>query len=225
MAVITTWTREIDEHSVPAIEGLLRQAIQEDTAISLDSVLLDANAATAIRPPGLLNGISTLTPSTATTTFDAVVADLKALSNALLTATLGHVRNMVWLMNPSQVLSLGFVAAPGAGVFPFKDEVSRGTLLGRTIIESATVPIGTVIVLDAADFVSVGDEAPRFEISDQATLHMEDTTPLGINDGTPATPVRSLWQTDSMALRLIMPINWAMRRAGMVAFMSGIVKW
>ena len=37
MAVITTWTREIDEHSVPAIEGLLRNAIGEDTAISLDS--------------------------------------------------------------------------------------------------------------------------------------------------------------------------------------------
>ncbi|UGY20220.1 hypothetical protein HAP48_0023975 [Bradyrhizobium septentrionale] len=35
MAVITTWTREISEHSVPAIEGLLRNAIQEDTAISL----------------------------------------------------------------------------------------------------------------------------------------------------------------------------------------------
>ena len=37
MAVITTWTREIDEHSIPAIEGLLRDAIQTDTAISLDS--------------------------------------------------------------------------------------------------------------------------------------------------------------------------------------------
>lgn len=36
MAVITTWTREIDEHSVPAVEGLLRNAIQEDTAVSLD---------------------------------------------------------------------------------------------------------------------------------------------------------------------------------------------
>ena len=53
MAVISTWTRELDEHSLPAIEGLLRQAILEDTAIALDTILLDNNPATTIRPPGL----------------------------------------------------------------------------------------------------------------------------------------------------------------------------
>ena len=58
MAVITTWTREIDEHSIPAIEGLLRDAIASDTAISLDAILLDTNPATAIRPAGILNGVS-----------------------------------------------------------------------------------------------------------------------------------------------------------------------
>ena len=31
--------------------------------------------------------------------------------------------------------------------------------------------------------------------------------------GTPANPVQSLWQTDSLALRLILPINWTIRRA------------
>jgi hypothetical protein len=69
------------------------------------------------------------------------------------------------------------VAAPGAGVFPFRDEVAAGNLGSWPIIESGTVPPGTVIVIDAADFVSVGGDAPRFEVSDQPTLHMEDTTP------------------------------------------------
>jgi len=88
------------------------------------------------------------------------------------------------------------------------------------------VPVGTVIAVDAADFVSVGGEAPRFEISDQATLHMEDTLPLAIGTpGTPAVvaaPVRSLYQTDSLALRLIMPLNWTLRRSGVVAWMAGV---
>jgi HK97 family phage prohead protease len=225
MAVITTWTREIDEHSIPAIQGLLRDAVQTDTAIALDSVLIDANAATAIRPAGILTGVSGLTP-TAGGGFTALTGDIKALTGALLTGTLGNVRNPVWLMNPQQVNSIGLVAAPGAGVFPFRDEISRGTLGGWPVIDSGTVPLGTVIVVDAADFVSVTGDGPRFEISDQATLHMEDTAPTDISTaGTPAVvafPAKSMFQTDSLALRLILPINWTIRRTGTVAWMAGV---
>ena len=225
MAVITTWTREIDEHSVPAIEGLLRDAIRQDTAVSIDSVLLDANPATTVRPAGLLNGVAGLTP-TAGGGFPAVVGDLQKLAGALMTGTNGNVRKMVWLMNPAQKLSLSLVSATGTGAFPFKEEISRNQLLTYPVIAAGTVPVGTVIVVDAADFVTVGGEAPRFEISDQATLHMEDTTPLAIGTaGSPATvaaPARSLFQTDSMALRLIMPLNWTLRRTGVVAWMAGV---
>jgi HK97 family phage prohead protease len=225
MAVITTWTREIDEHSIPAIEGLLRDAIQTDTAIALDSVLIDTNPATVIRPAGILNGVAGLTP-TAGGGFAALVGDIKQLTGALLTGTLGNVRNPVWLMNPQQVNSIGLVAAPGAGVFPFREEIGMGRLGGWPVIDSGTVPLGTVIVCDAADFVSVTGEGPRFEISDQATLHMEDTAPTDISTaGTPpvaAYPAKSMFQTDSMALRLIMPINWTLRRPGVVAWAAGV---
>ena len=224
MAVITTWTREICEHSVPAIEGLLRNAIQEDTAVSLDAILLDAGAATAIRPAGLLNGVS-VTTATAGGGFNALVGDIKNLTGALMTGTAGNIRNMVFLMNPQQVLSSSLTPAPNSGIFPF-EEVGRGTLRGYPVIDSGTVPLGTVIALDAADFVVVGGEAPRFEISDQATLHEEDTTPLpivsGSAPGTHANPVRSLWQTDSLALRLVLPLNWTLRRTGVVAWTSGV---
>jgi HK97 family phage prohead protease/HK97 family phage major capsid protein len=225
MAVITTWTREIDEHSIPAIEGLLRNAIGEDTAISLDAVLLDANPATAVRPAGILNGVSGLTP-TAGGGFNAAVGDIKGLTGALLTGTAGNIRNPVYLMNPQQLASLGLIAMPGAGVFPFRAEVAAGNLGGWQIIDSGTVPMGTVIAMDAADFVSVSGDAPRFELSDQATLHMEDTAPTDISTtGTPAVaafPVKSMWQTDSIALRLIMPVNWTIRRPGVVAWVAGV---
>ncbi len=225
MAVITTWTREIDEHSVPAIEGLLRQGISDDTAVSLDAVLLDANPATTIRPSGILNGIAALT-ATAGGGFNALVGDIKQVSGALLTATKGNVRNPCWLMNPQQVMSAGLTPAPGVGAFPFQEQINNGNLQGWPIIDSGSVPLGRVIAIDAADFVSVGGEAPRFEISDQATLHMEDTSPADI--GTPgapavvAAPVKSMWQTDSLALRLILPINWTVRRAGVVAWVDGV---
>jgi HK97 family phage prohead protease len=225
MAVITSWTREIDQHSVPAIEGILRNAVQEDTAISLDSVLIDANPATTVRPAGILNGI-TVTTATAGGGFAALVGDIGNLSGALLTGTKGNVRNPVWLMNPQQINKIGLTAAPGAGVFPFREEIGAGRLGGWPVIDSGTIPLGTVIVMDAADFVAVGGEAPRFEISDQATLHFEDTTPTDITTtGTPpvaAYPVKSMWQTDSLALRLILPTNWTIRRAGVVAWTQSV---
>ena len=220
VGVITTYSREISEHSIPAIEGLLRQAIQEDTAVAVDSVLLDTNPATAVRPAGLFNGI---TPITATTGggFNALVGDLKSLTAAILALTQGHIRTPVILMNPTQVNSIK-LTANALGAFPFKEEITAGNLLGYPVIDSGTVPLATVGIVDAADFVTVGGEAPRFEISDQATLHMDDTTPLPIVDGgTPAAPVRSLWQTDSLGLRMVWPLNWVMRRP-IAALITGV---
>jgi len=226
MAVITTWTREMDEHSVPAIEGLLRNAIQEDTQISIDTILLDANPATSIRPAGLRNGVAGLTP-TAGGGFNALVGDLKGLTGAVLTATNGNVRSLVFIMNPQQALGIGFIQPPvPGGLFPFAADINNDRLMGYPVIKSGTVPLGTVICMDAADYVSITGDTPRFEISDTATLHMEDTSPQHIGTagtpGTVATPAMSMFQTDSLALRLILPMNWAIRRVGVVAWVAGV---
>jgi HK97 family phage prohead protease/HK97 family phage major capsid protein len=227
MAVITTWTREMDEHSIPAIEGLLRQAIMEDTAIALDTVLLDNNPATTIRPPGLRSFQAGLVPSAATP-FANFVADYEALYGGLLTLTNGNVRAPTMLLNPIQTLSLSMMQPPAAAapLFPFTAMLDTGRLLKADLIESSTVPPGMAIMVDAADFTGAGQEGPRLEISDQATLHMEDTTPAdivgGASPGTPAYPVKSMWQTDSLALRLIMFTNWTMRRP-VATWMTGVV--
>jgi hypothetical protein len=75
--------------------------------------------------------------------------------------------------------------------------------------------------------MSVAGDDPRFEVSDQATLHFEDTTPLQLvtgaqGSGVVASPSRSMFQTDSLALRMILPMNWAMRRTGVIAWITGV---
>jgi HK97 family phage major capsid protein/HK97 family phage prohead protease len=225
MAVITTFTKEMEDHSIPAIEGILRDAIQTDTSVAVDSVLIDANPATTVRPPGLLNGVS-VTTATAGGGLAALIGDIKVLIQALVASTYGNVRSPVFLMNPGDVLAASLVSAVNTGIFPFRDEVARGTLNGVPIIDSATVPVKTMILVDAADFVVAGGEAPRIDMSDQATLHMEDTTPLDLvgpgSPGTVAAPQRSLFQTDSLALRMILPLNWVQRRAGTIAWTQNI---
>jgi HK97 family phage prohead protease/HK97 family phage major capsid protein len=227
MAVITSFTREMGEHSIAAIEGLLRQALLEDTAIAMDAVLLGNGAATAIAPAGLRSYQAGLTP-TAGGGFTALVGDIKLLQGALLNLTNGNVRKPVILLNPQQVLDIRLMQPPNAAapLFPFVSEIDAGRLGTAALIESSNVPVGMAIAVDAADFVSVGVEGPRLEISDQATLHFEDTSPADIvsgPSGTPvaATPVKSMWQTDSLALRLILMVNWIMRRP-VVAWMTGV---
>jgi HK97 family phage major capsid protein len=223
LAVISTWTREMGDHSIPAIEGLIRQAIQEDTSVATDSVLIDANPATVIRPAGLLNGVAA-TAATAGGGIGAIIGDLTALIGAIALSTYGNVRAPVWLMNPTDILRVSLAQAPNTGIFPFKEEIAQGTLNNIPLIDSATVPTKTMILVDAADFVVVGGEAPRMEMSDQATLHMEDTNPTDLvaSPSTVAAPQRSLFQTDSLALRMIMPLNWVQRRAGTVAWTQSV---
>jgi hypothetical protein len=48
-------------------------------------------------------------------------------------------------------------------------------------------------------------------------LHMEDTTPAAI-DG--AVPVRSLFQSDCLALKMTLAVAFAMRAAGHVAWIQ-----
>jgi len=225
MAVISTWTREMGDHSIPAIEGLIREAIQQDTSVAIDSVLIDANAATTIRPAGLLNGVSVTTATTGGG-IAALIGDITKLVNAISTNTKGNIRNLVWLANQTDMYRASLLTAANTGIFPFRDEIARGTLNGIPIIDSATVTAQTLILVDAADFVVVGGEAPRMEISDQATLHMEDTSPADLvaSPSTVAAPQRSLFQTDSLALRMVMPLNWTQRRTGTVAW-TQTVTW
>jgi len=222
MGVISEFTREMGLHSTPSIEGVVRQAINDDTAVAIDTVLIDATAADTIRPAGLRNGVSGLTPSAATTRIDKIIADISALMAPIVAARGG--RDLVLLCNPAQKLAMSWAVTPN-GQFVFSDQ---GELASRgiTVISSTTVPATMLIMIDAADFASVTGDAPEFDVSDVATIHEEDTTPLPIGTvGSPATvaaPTRSLWQTASIGIRMLLDMNWSMRRTGMVTWMTGV---
>lgn len=218
LAVISTYTREMARGTGGQIQTIIRDAMIEDTAQVLDTRLLDNVAASAIRPAGLLNGVTPIPSSGAT--LEDVIADFRALIGALQAENGG--RRIVFLANPQQALGLGLLTN-AAGSFMFASALTANpTVLGYTMIVSNNVPAGTLIAVDVADFATVADDSPQFDVSEQATLHMEDTTPLPIVDGTPASPVRSLFQTDTVGLRMIQQMDWLMRRPDMVAAVTGI---
>jgi HK97 family phage major capsid protein/HK97 family phage prohead protease len=224
LGVITVYTREIATYSNPTIEGLLRSRIQAQTSQAIDSILLDATVASSVRPPGLRAGVAALTATTGGG-FNALVGDLKQLLGALVTGSAGNLRSPTWIMNPAQAISIALTQNAG-GLFPFQGAIEGGSFYGYPVIQSGSVTAGMVIIVDAADFVSVEGDAPMFTVSAEATLHMEDTTPLAIGTvGSPATvaaPVRSTFQTDCIALRMIMPLNWSLLRTGTLAWTQAV---
>lgn len=215
MAVLSAISSEIGRSTGSRLEKYIRDFMLEDTAKVLDTRLLDSVAASAIRPAGLLNGVI-LTPSSGALPGN-VIEDLKAALAPVLAS--GGGRRLVWIMNPIQAMSLALQTdAGGAFIWP---NIENGFMLGAVII-SPNVPDGTLILVDAAEFATVADIVPQFDVSDAGTLHMEDTSPESINDGTFATPFISLYQQDALAVRMIQQINWSMRRPGMVAAVTGI---
>lgn len=216
MGVIVAFSKELAKRSTPAIEGIVRQAILEDTATALDPILLDATAVSATRPAGLLNGISAVASGYAGGDYVAVREDMKALLAPFYTAN--GADNIVVIMNPAQGLALSLMEGPVGDpnwLTRIKERV--------TFIESTNATANRLIAVRASDFAGAGGN-PEFDVSEQATIHMEDTTPLEIVSGTGPTtadPVRSLWQTNSMGVRMLLDVSWTMRRTGVVQWIDG----
>jgi len=218
MGVISVFSREIARYSTPAIETLIRQEILNDTAITLDSLLLDSTAGSAVRPAGLLNGVTPVT-ATAGGGYAAILGDIRALRAPFSTANAGS--GLMLLMNPDQAEAIDLT--PGAdGTLGWANDIVRR----YAVTTSNAIPVGTVIMVRAEDFVSATGDVPEFETSNDATIHMEDTTPLQIaSAGTPntvAAPVASMFQTAQTAIRMLLDVSWAMRRSGMVQVVEDV---
>jgi HK97 family phage prohead protease/HK97 family phage major capsid protein len=216
MGVIVPFSRELAERSTPSIEAIVRQAILEDTAAVLDPLLLDATAVSAARPAGLLNGVSAAASGYAGGDYQAVREDFKALLAPFFTANAAD--GITVIVNPTQGLNLSMMEGPIGD--PNWLERIRSRV---SIVESTSATAGRLVAIRNSDFVAAGGN-PSFDVSEQATIHMEDTTPLEIVSGTGPTtadPVRSLWQTNSMGVRMVLDVSWTMRRTGVVQWING----
>lgn len=218
MGVISYFSRELAMYSTPQIEGLLRTEIAADTAATIDALLFDNVAGSTTRPAGLLNGVTPITASDAGG-YAAILEDLEAILDPFDTANAG--RNIALIMNPKQARRLRMTPGPD-GTFGWVND-----LMGEvTPIASTSIAAGTVIAVDAADFVSAAGDAPEFDVSEQAVIHAEDTNPQQISTaGSPnavAAPVVSMYQTAQIAIRMLLDVTWAMRRTGMVQVVNDV---
>lgn len=217
MGVIIPFSREAAKRSTPNLESVVRKAIVDDTAKVLDSHLLDSTAGDSVRPAGLLNGVSAVASGYGGGDHEAVKQDFKTLLAPFIDADAAD--GITVIMNPKQGLSIAMMDGPTNNAAWFSEIAKRVNL-----VESTHATAGRLIAVRNSDFATALGDVPEFEVSNQATIHMEDTSPAEIVSATgptTANPVRSFFQTDSMGVRMIMDVSWKMARSGMVQWIDG----
>jgi Phage capsid family len=200
LAVITSLTSEMLRSS--NAEELVRQALIESTGPALDAHLFSTAAAGPDRPPGLLNGITPLTPAAAGAKETALVDDLAALATAVAPVA-GNGQ-------------IAIVTAPAQGV---AIALRLAQPVPYNVMVSTSIATGTVIAIALPAIVSAGAGAPQIDASKQVAIQERTDPTSGLMTGSPA---RNIFQTDSAALRLRWPLTWARRDSRGVAFMTAV---
>lgn len=213
--IITTMSKEAAKYTTPALENVLRRSILRRTAITLDGLLLDSTAGSTTRPAGLLNGVSAAATGYGGGDYQAVIEDINALMAPFDTANAG--RSMVLIMHPAQARKLAMMPGPD-GTFGWADRF----MSSFKVLTSTSATANRLIAVDAEDFATASGDTPMFDVSEQATIHMSDAPgEIVTAAGTVNDPIRSMFQTNSLALRMVLPLTWKMRRSGMVQWIDG----
>ena len=218
LAVISHYTDELFRRSTPNILQIIRDAMVRDTAIKLDAAFLSDLAASDIQPPGMQTLAGTPIDGSGMTTLDGTLAVLKEAVKSMTTLMLGA--QPVWIMHPAVAMDLTVMTnAVGAPAFP---TMANGSLLGIPVVTSITCPADLIFLIDCAEIAFAGG-APRFLGTNIATIHEANpAAPLVAADGTVAAPARSLYQTDSHALRAIWDVSWDQLREGGVVVINNV---
>lgn len=225
VGIIMVFSREAAKRSTPDLEALFRRRMLADTAAAVDAVLLDATAQDSVRPGGLLyDQVASGAISAAASGFGggdhvAVMRDFQNLLAPFVAANAAT--GITVIMNPTQGLALDFMTGPDGAL---GDWFSRARAR-FSFVESTHATAARLIAVRTQDFASaIG--GVEFEMSSQATLHMEQTqadVEAIVTSGTAAgaSPVRSLFQTDTKGVRMVWDLNWRMMRQGMVQWIDG----
>ena len=214
LAAIAVVTGEVVTYSAFNAEATISAAMDAAAARQLDAALFSDAAADPSRPAGLLHGVAPIAPTAldqAGGSFaHAMARDVGNLIGAV--ADAGGGQQVVIFANPVQAAILSLTAPGGAAL---------------EIIPASILPRGTLVAVEVGAFASGFNGLPEIESASEVVIHFEDTSPAPISTpGAPnvvAAPVRSTFQQNMLAIRLILRCAWANRLPGAVQMVTGVM--
>jgi hypothetical protein len=217
VAAVTVITNEVARLAAAGSVEFLRDQLARSLAIGLDRVFCDpAISAGANSPASVTNGISPISATTDPAT------DLRQLVAAY-AAGGGSLSAAVILCSSATAAALALTSSSGASLFPGVT-VAGGVLAGVPCLASDAVGARIILVDTSRIFVADNGEAD-VSVAEHASVEMVDAPSQSIADGSPLAPsassLVSLWQTDSIGLRVERIVSWA-TAPGAVAFLSDV---
>jgi hypothetical protein len=199
LGTIFVLTREMVESS--NAEALVKLVMTESLSVALDAALFSNVAGDTTRPPGLLNGISPITAATGGG-IGAMTTDIGKLVSAV-SAACGN--DLVFVTDPGTATRIKM------SVFDFPFDV----------LASNAVTAGTVICIGLPGLVSAGEPNPRIDATRDVEVSMDTAPPTDIAGGG-GTVLKSMFQTDSIAIRFVAEMAWILRTPSAIAYVASI---
>jgi hypothetical protein len=189
-------------------EVLVKQIASENVAAALDAALFGTAAGTLDQPSGLLRNAPTVAATANAAGVDSLRKDLGLLAAAVA---------------PIAGDQVAFVAAPGTAL---KIRLALGGAdWAYPIFSSGQVASTTVIAVALNALVAATGTDIRIDVGKEMTLHFENAPTQQLVEGgafQAGASVRSLWQTDSIGIKLVLPVSWGLRDAAGIAVVTGI---
>jgi len=198
IAVIAVLTREMVESS--NAEALVTDAFVRSCGLALDAVFFGSGAATSAQPAGIRNGISAIATSNNSDSYAAAYEDITNLLNAV-SAVAGNGK-IALVMGAGRAASVGMRTAGVAS----NVKVYGSSAVGNDVIAIALNGIASAL-----------SPTPDVETAKAAQLVMDTAPPVV---GTTAAMNKSMFQTDSLALKIRWPVTWLLRSSVAVAWLT-----
>ena len=201
-AGIMEYNRELLMHSVPNIEAVVRVVMADSYSLALDAAALSTTVGDGTIVQGLRYGIAGLTPSALTVKSEALAADIEQLVTAV--SVIAGNSPIIFICSAAQATVLKMLPR-----FPFE------------VLISASLAPKTAVAIATNSICSAMDATPRFKISSESTVVMDDVgAPISTSPGVFGYPIRSNYQTDTLSLRMIAEISFALRNSSGLAWLS-----
>jgi hypothetical protein len=206
LIVAAVITSELESATPETASIIISRALSGKTATTFDSYVFDNVAASSTRPAGLLNGISTL-GATAGGGLAAIAGDLgKIADNAV--AAGGDIDSLIIFAGVPAAIKLRLLSGPN---------------FNYQIVATPALADDSILGVIPSGVYSGFEGTPTIETSREATVIMEDANVEALSaGGTVADSARSLFQTDSFALRIRQKCAWGSLVTGAVSLITGI---
>ncbi len=228
-AGIVVITQELARFSSPSAELLVRDDLAAEMVYFLDGQFIDPGVAAVanVSPASVLNGASNIRQAAAVwNTAANVETDVKAFLQTFASNEIS-MGGSYWIMTPDAALALSMIRTTGGENFAYPDiNVDGGMWFGLPVITSNSVPhsvsAGSIVALVKPSEVFYADDgAIAVDVSTEASLEM-DSAPSGTSATPTAAQLVSMFQTNSMAIRVERVVNWARRRTYGVGYIDNM---